>query len=738
MPRCALALLLALPTLGLADDGQKNDPEIERKIDALLARMTPGEKAGQLNQVGADPKGVLLDGQADQIRKGRIGSMINLRGARNVNAAQRIAVEESPSKVPLLLGYDVIHGYRTIFPVPLGEASSWDQAAAERSATVAAAEASACGVRWTFAPMLDVARDPRWGRIVEGSGEDPYLGAALGRARVRGFQGADFAAPGRLIACAKHWVAYGAAAGGRDYNTVDLSERTLRTVYFPPFRAALAQGVGTFMSSLNDLNGVPASANPWTIGDVLRGEWKFDGLVVADYKAVEQLIPHGLAADRADAARLAIEAGVDMDEESALFVAELPGLVEAGKVPPARLDEAVRRVLRLKFRLGLFDRPYLDESREAGALLTAENRAAAREVAGRSLVLLKNDRGVLPVAKDARRIAVVGPMAIDKQTPIGPWFADGKGEDTVTLLDGIKAKLGDRADSAIAYARGCEAKGGNADGIAEAAKAARGADVAIIAVGEPSDMSGEATSRSDLDLSGHQLELIKAVHATGTPTVVVLMNGRPLTIPWVAENVPAILETWYAGTEAGNAIADALFGDVNPGGKLPVTFPRAVGEVPMFYNHMNTGRPPSGYKYTSKYIDEPLGPLWPFGHGLSYTEFKLDKLSLDATSIPPDGRAVVSVEVANVGDRAGDEVLQLYIHDVAASVTRPVRELCGFERVPLRPGERKTIRFGLGPTMLGLYDRKMRWVVEPGTFKVMVGTSSVGGLETDLEVTAPR
>ncbi len=740
MPRRLLALALVLSAAGIAADRPPNDPEIERKIDALLARMSPEEKAGQLNQIGGDPhSGGLRKGQDDLIRKGRLGSMIDARGARNVNAIQKIAVEESPSKIPILFGYDVIHGYRTIFPVPLGEASSWDPASAERSARVAAAEASASGVRWTFAPMLDVARDPRWGRIVEGSGEDPFLGAAMGRARVRGFQGADLADPTRLIACAKHWVAYGAAEGGRDYNTVDLSERTLRTVYFPPFRAALDEGVGTFMSALNDLNGVPASANPWSISEVLRGEWKFDGPVIADYKAVEQLIPHGLAPDRSEAARLAILAGVDMDEEGKVYVNELPGLVAKGGVPIERLDEAVRRVLRLKFRLGLFDRPYIDESREAATILSAANRAAAREVAGRSLVLLKNDRGLLPISRDLRRIAVVGPMADDKQTPIGPWFADGKGKDTVTLLEGIRAKLGDRADSVIAYAKGCEAEGGTADGIVEAVKAARGANAAIVAVGEPSSMSGEATSRSNLDLPGHQLELIRAVHATGTPTAVVLMNGRPLTIGWVAANVPAILETWYAGTEAGHAIADALFGDINPGGKLPVTFPRRVGEIPMYYNHMNTGRPPSDYKYTSNYIDEPAGPLWPFGHGLSYTRFALGALHLDAKAIPPDGRVGVSVEVANSGDREGDEVVQLYIRDVAASVTRPVRELRGFERVTLKPGERKTVRFTLGPEALGLYDRSMRFVVEPGEFKVMVGTSSVGGLETDLEVTGrPR
>jgi beta-glucosidase len=733
----AFAFLCALSTPGLAAERPPRDPAIERKIDALLGRMTDEEKAGQLSQLGADPKtGGLIEGQADLIRAGKVGSVYDVRGARNVNAVQKIAVAESPSRVPLLFAFNVIHGYRTIFPVPLGEASSWDPASAERSARVAAAEAAATGVRWTFAPMVDIARDPRWGRIVEGSGEDPFLGAAMARARVRGFQGDDFADPTHLVACAKHWVAYGAAEGGRDYNAADVSERTLRTIYFPPFKAAVDAGAGTFMSALNALDGVPGSANPWSIGTVLRGEWGFDGLVIADYKAVAQLVPHGLAADEADAARLAILAGVDMDEDSSAYVKELPGLVRGGAVPRGRLDEAVRRALRLKFRLGLFDHPYVDESRETATLLTAAHRAAAREVAGRSLVLLKNDGGVLPVARTARRIAVVGPMADNRQDPVGPWFAVGKAEETVSLLDAIREKLGERAASLVVHAQGCDAKGGTDDGIDAAVKAAAGAEVAIVAVGEPSDTSGEATSRSSLDLPGHQMALIRAVQATGTPTVVVLTNGRPLTIAWTADHVAAILETWYAGTEAGHAIADALFGDVNPGGKLPVTFPRSVGEIPMYYNDANSGRPAGDDKYTSKYIDEPLGPLWPFGHGLSYTRFRLDALRLDAATIPPDGRVGVSVEVVNVGDRAGDEVVQVYIRDVAASVVRPVRELCGFERVSLRPGERKTVRFTIGPEALGFYDRRMRFVVEPGLFRVMVGTSSVGGLEADLQVTA--
>jgi beta-glucosidase len=712
--------------------------DVERRIAELLARMTIEEKVGQLQQLDGDPNtGRPRDEHRDLVRRGLVGAFLNVRGARNVNEIQRIAVEQSRLKIPVLLGFDVIHGYRTVFPIPLGEASSWDPAAAERSARVAAAEASAAGVKWTFAPMVDIARDPRWGRIAEGAGEDPYLGSAMARARVRGFQGDDPADPDRVLACAKHWVAYGAAEAGRDYNAADLSERTLRSVYFPPFRAALEAGAGTIMSSFNTINGLPASANPFTLTEVLRGEWKFDGFVVSDYEAIKDLVAHGVAADGAEAARLALAAGVDMEMVSRLFGEHLPRLVEQGQLPRATLDEAVRRVLRIKFRLGLFERPYADEAHERTALASRENQAAAREIAGRSMVLLKNERGVLPLGGEIRSIAVVGPLADDREATLGPWHGDGKAEDVVTLLAGIKAKVAGRPGVKVAYARGCAIEGGSTDGLAEAVQMARGANLAIVAVGESAEMSGEAASRSALDLPGHQLDLVKAVHATGTPTVVVLMNGRPLTIGWVAAHVPAILEAWLAGTRAGDAIADVLFGDLNPGGKLPVTFPRVVGQVPLYYNHLNTGRPSSDAKYTSKYIDVPVGPLFAFGHGLSYTRFQLSGLRLSDRQIPADGRLDVRVDVANVGERAGDEVVQLYIRDVAASVARPVQELRGFERVSLRPGEKKTVRFTLTPQELGFYDHRMRFVVELGEFRVTAGTSSVGGLEDWFEVVGP-
>ena len=729
---CLLIVLTMCAAAGPAPPAQ----EIERRVDELLARMTLQEKVGQLQQLHSIPDvWRVRDEHRDLIPQGLVGSFLNVRGARNINEAQRMAVERSRLKIPLLFGFDVIHGYRTIFPIPLGEASSWDPAAAERSSQIAAAEAAATGLKWTFAPMVDIARDPRWGRISEGSGEDPYLGAVMARARVRGFQGDDPSAADRVLACAKHWVAYGAAEGGRDYNSVDLSEQTLRTIYFPPFRAALEAGAGSVMSSFNTINGVPASANPFTLTQVLRKEWHFDGLVVSDYESVKELLAQGVAVDDADAARQALMAGIDMEMVSRLFGNHLPRLVEQGLVPRLVLDEAVRRVLRIKFRLGLFERPYADLAREANVVGAREHRAAAREIAGRSMVLLKNDQGVLPLKPQVRSIALLGPLADDRDAPLSHWRGDGRVEDVVTLLAGIQARAAGRPGMTVAHARGCEIEGGSTDGFAEAVRLARQAELAIVAVGEASPMSGEAASRSSLDLPGHQLDLVKAVHATGTPTVVVLFNGRPLTIGWVADHVPAILEAWLPGTEGGNAIADVLFGNVNPGAKLPVTFPRVVGQVPLYYNHLNTGRPPmADNRYTSKYLDVPSEPLFAFGHGLSYTRFQLSNLKLSRRDIPPDGRLAVSVDVQNIGDRPGDEVVQLYIRDLVASVARPVKELAGFERVSLQAGETKTVRFELGPERLGLYNRQLQFVVEPGEFRVTVGTSSKGGLEDRFEV----
>lgn len=762
------------PLVGQVDNStrvqtQLKNAAIETRINALLARMTLAEKLGQLQQLDGEANGNFRPEHPAMIRQGLLGSTLNVRGAKRVNELQRIAVNESRLKIPMLFAFDVIHGYRTIFPVPLGETASWDARAAEESSRIAAREASASGVRWTFAPMVDIARDARWGRIVEGAGEDPFLGSVMARARVLGFQGTDYSQPDRVVACAKHWVAYGAAESGRDYNTTEIGEHTLREIYFPPFKAAIDAGVGTFMSAFNDLNGIPTSANRFTLTDVLRGEWKFDGVVVSDYESVKEVINHGFAADGADAARLGLSAGVDMEMVSRLYNQHGAQLLKENKLKQAEIDEAVRRVLRIKFRLGLFENPYVDESREAREILNAEHRAAARRIAASSFVLLKNEKDVLPLAKQATSIAVVGALADDPKAVIGSWAGDGRTEDSVTLLQGIKAKV--PASTNVIFAKGVaiDVRGasGNYDdapvnqsnaggtnvaqttaatalrtasapvpatAFDEAVSVARNADLTVIAVGETAEMSGEAASRTSLDLPGRQLELVQAIHATGKPYVVLLMNGRPLTINWIAENSPAILETWFAGTEAGNAIADVLFGDVNPSGKLPVTFPRTAGQSPMYYNHKATGRPPTNGKYTSKYLDVPVTPLYPFGYGLSYTKFQISNLKLSKNVIAPTETLSVTVDVENTGERAGTEVVQLYIRDTAASITRPVKELKAFERVTLAPRARRTVTFDIGREQLSFLNQQMRFVVEPGAFRIMLGNSSATTLEADLNV----
>ncbi|MBI3926821.1 MAG: beta-glucosidase BglX [Armatimonadetes bacterium] len=743
------------------------DPSTERKIEALLGQMTLEEKLGQLQMLDGDANGEYRPEHLSLVRQGLLGSTLNVRTPDRVNRLQRIAVEESRLKIPVLFAFDVIHGYRTIFPVPLAEAATWDPKAVEKGAQVAAREAAADGLKWTFAPMVDVARDARWGRVVESSGEDPFLGAVLAEARVRGFQGDDPAQSDRVLACAKHWVAYGAAEAGRDYNTVDVSERSLREVYFPPFKACVDAGVGTFMSAFNDLGGVPTSGNPQTLTFVLRGEWKWDGVVVSDYESVRELINHRFAADDPEAARIGLSAGVDIEMVSRLYNRHLPAWIQAGKFPQAVVDEAVRRVLRLKFRAGLFDRPYADPAAPQRWFLHPDHRATARRIAAASLVLLKNEGELLPLSKNIRTLAVVGPLADDPRAVIGSWSGDGKPEDAVSLLQGIGGAVS--PGTRVLHAKGVPIEGrgvtGNHDavedpsnaggtnvtgtggvdparlattpaegGLERAVQAAREADAVLVVVGETAEMSGEAASRSSLDLPGRQLELVQAIHATGKPYAVVLMNGRPLALPWIAENSPAILETWFAGTEAGNGIADVLFGDVNPSGKLPVTFPRAVGQVPLYYSHKSTGRPPGQGKYTSKYLDVPVTPLYPFGHGLSYTRFELTDLRLSAPRIPHDGSLTASVLLKNAGTRTGTEVVQLYVQDMASSVTRPVQELRGFERVTLTPGQQRRVSFRLGPEQLGFYGRDMEFFVEPGWFQVQVGTSSAEGLVDRFEV----
>lgn len=693
--------------------------------------MTLAEKLGQLQQLDGEANGKFRPEHLEMARKGLLGSTLNVRGAKMTNELQRAALE-SRLKIPILFGFDVIHGYRTIFPVPLGEAASWDLTSMEKTAAIAAAESKAAGVHWTFAPMVDIARDPRWGRVVEGAGEDTFLGSKIAFARVRGFQGTDYSANNRILATAKHWVGYGAAEAGRDYNTTNLTERSLREIYFPPFRAALDAGVDSFMTSFNDLDGVPATANPFVLKKVLRDEWKFDGLVVSDYTAVMELMFHGLAKDEADAAQYALNAGTDMEMVSRFYNKHGEQLVKGKKLSMTTIDESVRRILRIKFRLGLFDKPFADEKLEQAEVFKKANQDYAKISAEKSFVLLKNDNQTLPINKNIKEIAVVGALADSKTDMHANWTGDGRAEDAVTVLEGLKQKF---PKMKIRYEAGCDAKCESDAGFKKAVDAVKDSDFTILVVGESGEMSAEAASRSNIDLPGKQLDLVKQIHATGKPYAVVLMNGRPLTINWLAENSPAILETWFAGTMGGHAVADTLFGDANPGGKLPITFPRSVGQIPLYYNHKSTGRPfKESEKYTTKYLDLPNSPLYPFGYGLSYTEFRLSNLQLDKTQILPNGNVKVSVEVENIGKRTGDEVVQLYIQDVAASVTRPVKELRGFKRITLKAGEKQKVEFTLTSKELSFLDRNLKEIVEPGEFQVFVGTSSEGGLQTSFEV----
>ena len=711
---------------------------VEPAIDSLLAEMTLEEKLGQLAQYRGrwgDTGPRVEEGGEVQIRASAVGSFLGVYGADYTRELQRVAVEESRLGIPLLFAHDVIHGFRTIFPMPLALAATFDPEGAERASRIAAVEATAHGLHWTFAPMVDLSRDPRWGRIVEGFGEDPYLGSVMAAAHVRGFQGDDLASPQTMLATAKHFVAYGGAEGGRDYNTVDISERTLWETYLPPFRAAVEAGVGAIMPAFNEIAGVPMHAHAHLIRDVLRGEWGFDGVVVSDYTGVMELIPHGVAADSAAAGVLALRAGVDIDMVSGIYVNDVPAAVRDGRLDETAVDEAVRHVLRAKQRLGLFDDPYRYNSvRPEDVTLTDESRAFARELARRSFVLLKNDGGVLPLSKSVGTVAVIGPLADARRTMLGGWAAAGRAEDAVTPLEGVRAAVS--ADTRVLHAQGAEFEGEDESGFEAAVVAARQADVAVLFLGEHEEMSSEANNRTSLDLPGTQENLLRAVHETGTPVVVVLFNGRPLALPWLDENVPAILEAWFPGVEGGNAVADILFGDHGPAGKLPVSFPRNVGQVPIHYNHKNTGRPPAeGEKYTSKYIDVPWTPLYPFGHGLAYTEFEYSGLRLDAERIGPADTLGVEVTVTNAGRRASDEVVQLYVRDDVASVTRPVKELKGFERIRLEPGKSRTVSFHLPAESLAYYGLDMDRVLEPGRFTVFVGASSEDVLEIGFELT---
>ncbi|MDH5702843.1 MAG: beta-glucosidase BglX [Aigarchaeota archaeon] len=691
---------------------------ISKRVEDLLGRMTLKEKIGQTCQYSE-----FSEKYEALIKGGKVGSFLNVYGAENTNKAQKNAVEHSRLGIPLIFGLDVIHGYSTIFPIPVGLASSWDPDVVRRAASVAAIEASSEGIHWTFAPMVDIARDPRWGRIAEGAGEDPYLGSAMARAAVEGFQGNNLADPNTIVACPKHYVAYGGAEGGRDYNTVDISERVLREIYLPPFKAAVIDArAGTIMSAFNDLNGVPASANLHTLTGILREEWGFDGFVVSDWNSIGELINHGIAGTLEEAAKEAVNAGVDMDMQGDVYQKSLAKLVKEGHVSQRTIDRAVKRILRIKFMLGLFERPYVDPTHAGKIIQSKENIEAALEAARRSIVLLKNEGDLLPLKKDVRSVGIIGPLADDHTAPLGSWSCQGNPKDVVTVLDGIKSRVS--PETKVLYAKGCDFEGTSTEGINEAIEIAKEADVVIVVVGESAEMSGEAACRASLDLPGVQEELVRAICKTGIPVVQVLMNGRPLSISWSAEHVPAILEAWFPGIQGGNAVADVIFGDYNPGGRLPVTFPRTVGQVPIYYNHKNTGRPPSPDRWTSKYLDIPSTPLFPFGHGLSYTSFEYSKLQIRPRKVGPASKIKVSVEVKNIGDRKGDEVVQLYMRDVVASVTRPVRELKGFKRITLESGEKRTVSFTLAWEQLSFINRNLKRVVEPGAFNVMVGRSS--------------
>jgi beta-glucosidase len=730
----AFALFIALVACNRTiEKNNFHDPKLERKVDSILSLMTLEEKIGQMSQLSrveettgpVDSKYSYLDA----IRQGKLGSMLNVTGTESTRGIQEMVLQESRLGIPMLFGLDVIHGYKTIFPVPLGEACSWDLEAIERSARIAAGEASAAGQHWTFAPMVDIARDPRWGRIMEGAGEDTYLGSLIAAARVRGFQGDDLSAPNTIAACAKHYAAYGAAEGGRDYNTTDMSERTLREIYLPPFKAAVDAGVATFMTAFNEVNGIPASANPM-LRYILRNEWHFGGMTVSDWNSISELIPHGFAGNKEEAAILAIRGGVDMDMQGHVYSEVLLKLVEEGKVREEDIDNAVRNILRLKFQLGLFDDPfrYCNEQREAEMILTDNNRLAARNMGRRSIVLLKNENHLLPLSKNLKTLTVIGPLANDSDNILGGWRAMGDPADAVSLLRGIREAVDPKTK--ILYEKGCDIDTNDRSGFAKAITAAKRADVVILAVGESAVMSGEAHSRSDIGLPGLQPELVKEIYNTGKPVILVLMNGRPLAISWEAGHIPAILETWQAGTEAGHSIADVLFGDYNPSGKLVTSLPRTTGQIPVYYNHKNTGRPPTNErKYNSRYMDLPVGPMFPFGYGLSYTTFFYSDLELSNDTLHMDDTLKITIEVTNNGNYAGEEVVQLYIRDYVGSVTRPVKELKDFQKILLAAGETRIITFNLTSAKLAFYNDRMQYRAEPGDFSVMVGTNSAEYLE---------
>ena len=700
-------------------------------IDDLINKMTLEEKIGQISLFTSDWSSTgpsMRNDYIDLIRQGKTGSVFNAYTVDFVKELQRIAVEETRLHIPLLFGYDVIHGHRTIFPIPLGQATTWDTAMIEKAERIAAIEATAEGLNWVFAPMVDIGRDPRWGRVMEGSGEDTWLGSLISAARVRGFQGSSLSDNNTVLACVKHFAAYGAPQGGRDYHTVDMSERSLFEWYLPVYKAAVDAGAGSVMTSFNEIAGVPSTSNKWLLTDLLRDKWKFDGFVVTDYGSINELIAHGVASDQAHAAELSINSGVDMDMQGSAFLDQIAGLVKSNKVSEETLNNAVRRVLVAKYKLGLFDDPYryCDKKREAEEIMRPEFREFAREVAAKSCVLLKNNNKTLPIPDKVKTIALIGPLADSKEDMLGFWSGAGEAGKCVTLLDGLKNRV--KSTVNIITVKGCNVNDDILDEISRAVMAARNADFVILALGESRMMSGEAASRTDISLPGILMKLAEAVIKTGKPSAVVLFNGRPLAITDLDKIAPAILDTWFGGTEAGNGIADVLFGDVNPSGKLTMTFPRNVGQIPLFYNSKNTGRPinpENPYeKYKSNYLDSPNTPLYPFGFGLSYTSFSYSDIRLNKGSFGLSDRIIASVDVTNTGERDGEEIVQLYVRDLVGDVTRPVKELKGFKKVNIKKGETVSMSFALSPGELSYYHQDMSFSVDPGDFELFIGPNS--------------
>lgn len=758
MKKSQTLLLLALFSLGTAH-AQKKKPmdkkqEIEQKVNQLLAKMTLEEKVGQMNQyngfwdvTGPSPKEGNAAIKYEHLRKGWVGSMLTVRGVDQVRAVQKIAVEETRLGIPLIIGFDVIHGYKTLSPIPLAEAASWDMEAIKKSAQVAADEASASGINWTFGPNVDISRDARWGRVMEGAGEDPFLGRRVATARVKGFQGDDLSAPNTIAACAKHFAAYGFAESGRDYNTVDIGNATLYNTVLPPFKAAKDAGVRTFMNSFNILNGVPATGSSFLQRDILKGKWGFDGFIITDWASIREMIAHGYAKDGAEASLKAVKAGADMDMESHLYVAELVKLVNEGKVDIKLVDDSVRRILRVKYELGLFDDPYryCNEKREKEVINSKANHEAVLDMAKKSIVLLKNEKNLLPLKKSGQKIALIGALANDKNSPLGSWRIASDDNTAVSVLEGMQQYKG----NTLTFEKGADLTVGKTtfldevvfnttdrSGFEAAKNAAASADVVVMVLGEHGFQSGEGRSRTNLDLPGLQQELLEAIYKVNSNVVLVLNNGRPLALPWAAEHIPAIVEAWHLGTQTGNAVAQVLYGDYNPSGKLPMSFPRNVGQVPIYYNQHSTGRPANSDNnvFWSHYTDVEKTPQFAFGHGLSYTTFKYSAPKLDKSSYTKGETVKVSVDITNTGNYDGKEVAQLYIRDIAASLSRPVKELKGFELISLKKGETKTVTFTLTDKELGFFNNEGEYLVEPGTFKVFVGTSSDNVQETEFEL----